>query len=348
MERCDFASITAVLRKHLMEGSFKNQVCFVNTLFESYIREMDADFDHGLLNKWLNGLAKVSVPIGQFYHDSQEHRLELADTLRDSVFSRMADSSMAVREVHALLLRDTSVSDRVKADMCYRLCGDNVEVTDEGDFLADVLVFGIVRRPFVPRDIRKASPAPEDVQSPIVCVQSSRDGPALCSYQYGQSQDADTYYNVFVDRELAQTSQCDSMMRLAWSVARLQNHYDFRRGIAVLCEAEEVLGGRGSHAALTALRSILQAMSCLRSSGDRLDPVLVERRASYVYSLMQENCPDVAVRGGIEAWREYAESKCSRGPPLRMCQAVSHHHNTHRASSVERRVSCAPRSCMLI
>ncbi|MBQ9346920.1 MAG: hypothetical protein IJT94_06190, partial [Oscillibacter sp.] len=173
MERCDFASITAILRRHLMEGSFQNQVCFVNTLFESYICENGADFDNGLLNKWLNGLAKVSVPIGQFYNDSPKYRSELAETLRDSVFSRMADSSMAVREVHALLLRDTSVSDRVKADMCYRLCGDDVEITDEADFLADALIFGIVRRPFVPRDIRKSAPMLETEQSPLLCVRSA-------------------------------------------------------------------------------------------------------------------------------------------------------------------------------
>ena len=349
MERCDFASITAVLRRHLIEGSFQNQVCFVNTLFESYICENGADFDNGLLNKWLNGLAKVSVPIGQFYNDSPKYRSELAETLRDSVFSRMADSSMAVREVHALLLRDTSVSDRVKADMCYRLCKDTVEITEEADFLADVLIFGIVRRPFVLRDIRKSVPMLETEPAPLLCVRSAGNCSVSCSYQCGRSQTINTFYNVYADRGMVtpqavqDTSPCESMIRLVWNVAHIQNSEDFQRGIAVLREVNHLFGGKSKYAPLLALCSVLQGMHWLHSSfGDHEKARMEDSRALDVSSTIFQNCPNLSGCREITSNLSFTEARTSRGPPLRKHQAVSLHRNTHRASTVERRVPCAP------
>ena len=39
MERCDFASICAVIRRYLLAGAFDSQMDFVETLFDSYLQE---------------------------------------------------------------------------------------------------------------------------------------------------------------------------------------------------------------------------------------------------------------------------------------------------------------------
>lgn len=39
MERCDFASITHILRNNLLDGNFDNQMEFAEALFVSYVEE---------------------------------------------------------------------------------------------------------------------------------------------------------------------------------------------------------------------------------------------------------------------------------------------------------------------
>lgn len=56
MERFDFASIVAVIRNDLTDGSFDNQTDFLETLFTSYLDDTENYFDMGLVSKWLNGL----------------------------------------------------------------------------------------------------------------------------------------------------------------------------------------------------------------------------------------------------------------------------------------------------
>jgi hypothetical protein len=85
LERCDFASITTILRNDLLEGNFENQMDFVESLFSSYLEKNDIFFDIGLLNKWLNGLARVSPAIVQFYQKSGRNRKALAQTLEDVI-----------------------------------------------------------------------------------------------------------------------------------------------------------------------------------------------------------------------------------------------------------------------
>ena len=67
MQRCDFASVMAIIRDDLIEGAFSNQMDFVDKLFASIINEEGMFFDQGLVNKWFNGLGKVSPQVCQFY-----------------------------------------------------------------------------------------------------------------------------------------------------------------------------------------------------------------------------------------------------------------------------------------
>ena len=344
MERCDFASIAAILRENLMDGSFANQVEFASALFEGFVQETEFDFDNGSLNKWFNGLVKVSPVIGQYYHDDPEHRRELAETLRKRILTCMADSTMAVREVHALLLQDESVSDEKKANLCGRLCSEG---GDYAAFLADVLVFGIVRRPFVARDIRKTSQSLSDVKPSLFCVQSSGDG-RPCSFHCGNSHEDSRELDVFSrggpDNLLngSGAGLCESIMRIVWEVAHQQGWADFERGLFLLYDMEQMFMRDGNHALLGALAKLLQTMSSLQSSVE--DSVQAQQQYTKVLYIRRVAMDDLqfrrkrAIRAG---YYDYAESKTSRGPPLRKCAATLVY-QFHRAVSGERRTACTP------
>lgn len=99
MERCDFASVTMMIRSNLLEGTFDNQLEFAESLFSSYLKEHEVFFDTGLLNKWLNGLARLSPAIGQFYWKSSHHQQDLAVTLEDVILPCLSDSAIVVENV---------------------------------------------------------------------------------------------------------------------------------------------------------------------------------------------------------------------------------------------------------
>ena len=72
MQRCDFASIMSIVRSDLMDGAFANQMDLVETIFSAFTQERENAgdefyFDPGQVNKWFNGLAKLSPLICQFY-----------------------------------------------------------------------------------------------------------------------------------------------------------------------------------------------------------------------------------------------------------------------------------------
>ena len=164
MERCDFASVAAIIRADLLDGNFKNQVAFAECLFASYVEAKGTFFDMGLVNKWLNGLAKPSPEIAVFYSDAAQ-RGELAITLEDAILPCVSDSAMVAQNVYALLVGDASVSENKKAELCKHYPCKSA--ADEAVFIAEILVFGMAR-PFVARDIRKPSLPPAGSLSPVL------------------------------------------------------------------------------------------------------------------------------------------------------------------------------------
>ena len=153
MQRCDFASIMAIIRGDLMDGAFTNQMDLVETIFSAFTQERENAgdefyFDPGLVNRWFNGLAKLSPVICQFYTMSPANQNELAVTLEDALLPYLSDQAMVIQHVYELLTRDPSVSEEKKTELSARRTeGDSV-------FLSAVLTFGM-GRPFVARDIRK-------------------------------------------------------------------------------------------------------------------------------------------------------------------------------------------------
>jgi tetratricopeptide (TPR) repeat protein len=195
MERCDFASIAAAIRSDLLDGSFDNQMEFMEALFSAYLEETETYLDMGLVSRWLNGLAKPSPAISSFYQDHRQ-REELAITIEDAILPSLSDSAMVVQNIHALLLGDTSISDSKKAELCRRYpCKDK---TEEAAFLTDVFLFGL-SRPFVARDIRKPNLLPSGSLSPILADFVIDGGvPKTCRYFCGRENELAALHDALI------------------------------------------------------------------------------------------------------------------------------------------------------
>ena len=71
MERLDFASVMAVLRRNIPDENFENQTDFLHSLFiDVNMRPQYAiEFDQGQVCRWINGLARLSPNIINFYKE---------------------------------------------------------------------------------------------------------------------------------------------------------------------------------------------------------------------------------------------------------------------------------------
>ena len=186
MERCDFASVTKIIRDDLLDGNFDNQTDFAETLFSSYLEENNVYFDIGLLNKWLNGLARLSPAIGQFYRRDAKNREALAITLEDAIIPSLSDSAMVTQQIYELLTHDPSISERKKQELCRRYpCETD---TEEAAFMADVLIFGMVR-PFQAHDIRKPNSAATTLSPIVRDYILGNEVPAPCAHFCGRDQE---------------------------------------------------------------------------------------------------------------------------------------------------------------
>ncbi len=96
MERLDFASIMAVLRRYLDEDLCSNQLDLIYVLFEDFLNDNeDFDFDNSQVCKWFNGQAPISPRISSHYHDPG-HKVQLRETLEKKIFPMLIDRTMAV------------------------------------------------------------------------------------------------------------------------------------------------------------------------------------------------------------------------------------------------------------
>ena len=195
MERCDFASICAVIRRYLLAGAFDSQMDFVETLFDSYLQETHEVFDNGQLNKWLNGILRLSPDIREFYQ-KEENCEELAVTILDAIIPFLSDSGMVVREIHDLLIHDTSVSSEKKDEFCEGYpCHTNAQ---KAAFLAKVLDYGVIRD-FKSRDIRKPELLPSVNCSPALCDYISEEGvPKPCRHFCGRESELKAVHEILL------------------------------------------------------------------------------------------------------------------------------------------------------
>lgn len=142
MERCDFSSVISIIRNYISDDHNLNQIDLLYELFASFLKDgasKDFDFDNGLVCRWFHGQAKISPRISTYYMNNGNKKLLMMD-IQKKVLPLMYDSAMAVQEVYELLIQDSTISDKVKKQICNGYpCENELE---EASFLAKVLCFG--------------------------------------------------------------------------------------------------------------------------------------------------------------------------------------------------------------
>ncbi len=150
MERCDFCSVMTIIRKYISEGQEINQVDLMYELFESFMNDDNNVFfcfDNGLVCRWFKGLAKISPHITKYY---LKNRSLLADDIEHNILPILYDSAMAIKEIHDLLIQDSTVSDEIKRILSKGYpCKDDCE---KANYISVVLIFAM-ERCFVKRDV---------------------------------------------------------------------------------------------------------------------------------------------------------------------------------------------------
>ncbi|MCQ2409944.1 MAG: Archaeal ATPase, partial [Clostridia bacterium] len=197
MERCDFASVTKIMRDHIAEGALSSQPKFVSELFISYNDKTGTEFDMSLANKWLNGLVKTSPQLCCFYYNSGANKKELEITIEDSIIPMMTDSSMAVKKINELIICDPSISEKKKAELTKNFPCETIE--EEAKFMAEVIIFGMTRK-FIERDIREPKKNSGTEFSPLISDRISNvHVPKPCTYFCGRDDIVNELHETLTD-----------------------------------------------------------------------------------------------------------------------------------------------------
>ena len=166
MERLDFASVMAVLRRNIDEDFCTNQVELLEVLFRDMNEQLITciEFDNGQVCKWMNGLARLSPKIIAHYREHSNQR-KLACTIEERIIPMMPDSAMAVQELYDLLMQAPNVSQQMKARLTDGFSFD--DENEEAVFITDVLCLAMQLH-FEKRDIRTAELMVPGCLSPVV------------------------------------------------------------------------------------------------------------------------------------------------------------------------------------
>lgn len=192
MERFDFASVMACLQKHISEDLYQNQTDLLYKLFVDFVDDTEFDFDNGLVNKWLRGLAKLSPQISLYYRKVR-HQYALSATIERTILPMMDDPSMAVRELYDLLIQDGSVSQQKKDEFD--------EDEDAASQITQLLCFAMSR------NFEKREPAKERLKaagglSPVIKDLIIDNGvPKPCRWFQGRGKELEALHALLVEQD---------------------------------------------------------------------------------------------------------------------------------------------------
>lgn len=198
MERLDFASVMAVLRRNIPDENFENQTDFIYSLFlDVNLRPESAmDFDQGQVCRWINGLARLSPNIISFYQDNFNKR-KLVSRIKNVLLPMMPDSAMAAQELYDLVLQAPNVSPQKKMELTdgYTFEDDN----DEAIFIMEILCLAMQLR-FEKRDVRKKQLLTPGNLSPAVADYIfDTDIPRPCRWFLGREQELEQLHALLID-----------------------------------------------------------------------------------------------------------------------------------------------------
>ena len=198
MERLDFASVMAALRRNIPDENFTNQADFLYSLFVDMDCGTDdiIDFYSGQACRWFNGVARLSPSIIQFYQQ-EGNKEKLRYRIQNEVLPIMPDSAMATQELYDLVLQSTNVSPQKKMELIdgYAFEDDN----DEAVFITEILCLAM-QLPFVKRDVREKQLLTSGVLSPVVVDYIfDTDMPRPCRWFLGREQELEQLHALLVD-----------------------------------------------------------------------------------------------------------------------------------------------------
>ena len=198
MERLDFASVMAVLRRNIPDENFGNQADFLDSLFldMGFSPQTAMEFDQGQVCRWINGLARLSPNIISFYQDSLNQR-KLVSRIKNMLLPMMPDSAMAAQELYDLVLQAPNVSPQKKMELT-----DGYTFEDENDeaiFIMEILCLAMQLR-FEKRDVRKKQLLTQGNLSPaVVDYIFDTDIPRPCRWFLGREQELEQLHALLVD-----------------------------------------------------------------------------------------------------------------------------------------------------
>ena len=197
MERLDFASVMAVLRRNIDEDMCSNQMDLLCTLFRDLIDDpfQDVELDNGQVCRWVNGLAKLSPKISGYYQENRSQR-KLAKTIEQAILPMMPDPAMAVQELHDLLVQAPNVSPQMKAQLA-----EGLTFADEALFIMEVLCFAMRLR-FEKRDVRNRQLlTPGNLSPAVVDYIFDTSVPKPCRWFLGRDRELEQLHELLIDQD---------------------------------------------------------------------------------------------------------------------------------------------------
>ena len=109
MERCDFCSVMAIIRKYIGESYDISQTDLLYELFAAFANDeqnYEYVFDNGLVCRWFKGAAKISPQITRYYTD-EHNKKRLSSDIEKKILPLMVDGDMAMQEIYDLMCKAT-------------------------------------------------------------------------------------------------------------------------------------------------------------------------------------------------------------------------------------------------
>ncbi len=195
MERCDFCSVMAIIRKNIGESYDISQTDLLYELFAAFANDeqnYEYVFDNGLVCRWFKGAAKISPQITRYYTD-EHNKKRLSSDIEKKILPMMYDSDMAMQEIYELVVFDTTISDGTKQRLASGYPFSNSK--EKADFLCAVLCFSM-ERSFIKREAGSKKLTTGKALSPIVNdVIFGADVPKPCRWFCGRDKELDELHN---------------------------------------------------------------------------------------------------------------------------------------------------------
>ena len=189
MERCDFCSVMAIIRKYIGESYDISQTDLLYELFAAFANDeqnYEYVFDNGLVCRWFKGAAKISPQITRYYTDEHNKKC-LSSDIEKRILPLMVDGDMAMQEIYDLIVFDTTISDGAKQRLTSGYPFPNSK--EKADFLCAVLCFSMERN-FIKRETGNKKLTSGKSLSPIVRdYLFGADAPKPCRYFCGRERE---------------------------------------------------------------------------------------------------------------------------------------------------------------